>query len=67
MLKKLVESAYIVQDQDVACSDGAKILVRCIIPVTDDPEERFPLYFNIHGGGEWRRSLFIGFLIQRLL
>lgn len=49
------ESAYILQDKNVAV-EGGEIIVRCVVPVVEDDTERFPVFVNIHGGGKPRYS-----------
>ena len=46
----LQASAYTVEDK-VIDRDGAEIVARCIVPVTENEQEMFPLFFSIHGGG----------------
>ncbi|KAJ8502095.1 hypothetical protein ONZ51_g145 [Trametes cubensis] len=42
--------AYTLTDHTVLV-DGGEITVRCLIPIVDDEEERFPVLVNLHGGG----------------
>ncbi|KAI1793713.1 Alpha/Beta hydrolase protein [Ganoderma leucocontextum] len=43
-------STYAVNDRNVTVY-GGEIPVRCIIPVSDDDRQTFPVFVHIHGGG----------------
>ncbi|THV02229.1 hypothetical protein K435DRAFT_717541 [Dendrothele bispora CBS 962.96] len=47
------ESSYDVKDFmfDTGDGSGAKVLARNIVPTKSTPDEKFPLFFWIHGGG----------------
>ena len=46
----LEEDTYTVNDYAVPV-EGGEILVRCLVPVVQGKQERFPVLVYLHGGG----------------
>ena len=50
LTSSVIADAYTLTDHTVPV-DGGEITVRCLIPIVDDEEEKFPVLVNLHGGG----------------